>query len=188
MPANEYRLDAEFERLQAESLQTKSSVHSPILVELDEARLDALIEHVVGKPRPTRAPIQSLTPRHPYDESSKARIDSYHPGRWDTESDLVYMSPIVQTGPSPGEWDGTVIYASLPNLGTGVYLVSGIFSGYDITMSLHGPWGTTTAYNAVTSTTTSVLATATVNTGLFFTLNCKGTGLGYLSAIEIYPM
>jgi len=188
MLANEYRLDIEFERLQAEALQTKSSVHSPVIIELDDVRLDALIEQAFGKPRPTRSPLQSLTPRHPYDESSKARIDSYHPGRWDTESDLVYMSPIVQTGPSSGEWDGTVIYASLPNLGAGLYLVSGVFSGYDTTMSLHGPWGITTAYNAVTSTTTSVLATATVKKGLFFSLNCKGTGLGYLSAIEIYPM
>ena len=188
MIENEFQLDIEFERLQAESLHTKSSVQSPTIVTLDEARFDALVEHAFGKPRPTSSPLLSLTARHPYDESSKARIDSYHPGRWDTESDLVYMSPIVQVGATPAEWDGTVIYASLPNLGAGGYLVSGVFSGYDTTMSLHGPWGRTSAYNAKTSTTSTVLAKATVSTGLFFSMSCKGTGLGYLSAIDIYPM
>jgi hypothetical protein len=188
MIETERRLDTEFEHVQTESLTEKRTVVSPALIELDQAQFDALIARDFGIPLPTRTPLQSLTPRHPYDENSKARIDSYHPGRWDTESDLVYMNPIVQTGPSPGEWDGTVIYASLPNLGAGSYLVSGVFSGYDTTMSLHGPWGTTTAYNAQTSTTSTVLAMVTGGQGLFFTLNCKGTGLGYLSAIEIYGM
>ncbi len=170
MIANERRLDTEFENLQTESLLARRSVQSPVRIELDQEQLDAMAIKVFGKRRSSRTPLQALTPRHPYDESSKARIDSYHPGRWDTESDLVYMSPIVQTGPSPGEWDGTVIYASLPNLGSGSYLVSATFSGYDTTMSLHGPWGTTTAYNAQTSTTSTVLATVTVAKGLFFTL------------------
>lgn len=185
MISHETRLDPAFEAAQAEALQTRATVALPVSVSLSRAHFDEAIRTRLNIPVPTRSPLITLDARHPFDDATSARIDSYHPGRWDTESNLVFMSPIVQVGASPGEWDGTVIYAALPNLSTGVYVVSGVFSGHDITMSLSGPWGTTTAYNATTSITSVVLAQASVNHGLFFSMSCKGSGLGYLSGIQL---
>jgi hypothetical protein len=186
MPQLNEPIDAEFEKLQAEALLSKARVESAPFVTLDEEQFQALVQDQVQFAGMLQAPLITLTPRHPYDDATLARIDSYHPGRWDTESDLVFMSPIVQVGASPGEWDGTVIYVSIPSLASGTYLVSAVFSGYDTTMYLRGPWGETTAYNAQTSTNSTVLATAVVDQGLFFTLSCKGGGLGYLSTIQVF--
>lgn len=186
MNSIERHLDPEFEALQAEAIKVKSNAVLPFTVELTNEALNAAVRKQFDRPLPVNAPLIELSARHPYDDATTARIDSYHPGRWDTESNLVYMSPIVPTGPSPGEWDGTVVYAAFPNLASGVYLVSGVFSGYDITMSLSGPWGTTTAYNPTTDITSTVLAQASVNQGLFFSMSCKGSGLGYLSALQLF--
>jgi hypothetical protein len=182
----ERQIDPEFEAKQSEAFKSKSSVALSFAVEVTNEALSSAVQKQFDRPLPVNAPLVELSARHPYDDATAARIDSYHPGRWDTESNLVFMSPIVQTGASVGEWDGTVIYAAFPNLASGVYLVSGVFSGYDITMSLFGPWGTTTAYNPTTNISSVVLAQASVDQGLFFSMNCKGSGLGYLSALQLF--
>lgn len=181
-----HRLDPDFELRQAEAIRTKASGGLATKVEVSTAALFDAIRRQLDEPIPTRDPLIELTPRHPFDDATSARIDSYHPGRWDCESDLVYMSPIVQTGPSPGEWDGTVIYVTCPTLTSGVYLVGGYFSGYDTTLSLFGPWGTTTAYNPTTNVSSVVLAQASVSQGLSFSMSCKGSGLGYLASIQLF--
>jgi hypothetical protein len=56
------------------------------------------------------APSMELSVRHPYDPAGL--IDVYKPGRWDCTSNLLFMDTIVVTGPSPGEWDGTVAYGT----------------------------------------------------------------------------
>jgi hypothetical protein len=128
----------------------------------------------------------SLTARHPYDAAGF--MDSYKPGRWDCESNLVFMDVIRQVGPSAGEWDGTVVYGRFTAAADGTYLVVGNFSGYQVTMNLHGPWGNNTAYCATTSDHAQAMAlwAGTPGATLFFTINMTGPIIGYLESIQVY--
>ena len=138
------------------------------------------------------APTMELSARHPYDPAGL--IDVYKPGRWDCTSNLLFMDTIVSTGPSPGEWDGTVAYARFKAPANGVYLVVAHFSGYQTTMAVHGPWGTNTAYTASTSDVGTVISLwdATAGEDLGFTLNCTAPGgeasVGYLESIQVFNL
>ena len=138
------------------------------------------------------APTMELSARHPYDPAGL--IDVYKPGRWDCTSNLLSMDTIVMTGPSPGEWEGTVAYGTFKAPANGTYLVVAHFSGYQTTMELHGPWGNNTAYTATTSDTGVAISLWTANAGdnLSFTLNCTAPGgqasIGYLESIQIFNL
>jgi hypothetical protein len=127
-----------------------------------------------------------LTARHPYADAGYA--DFYHPGRWDCESDLV---SIHQVGASVGEWDGTVGYARFTAPAAGSYLVVVNFSGYQQTMSLNGPWGTSTAHTATTSDSSAATAIWDGAAGqtLYCTFSSRSddgyAGIAYLDSLQI---
>ena len=135
------------------------------------------------------AAMMELTARRPF--SDAGWMDVYHPGRWDCESDLVYMSSIVQVGASVGEWDGTVCYARFTAPSASGYLVVVNFSGYQQTMSLNGPWGTSTAHTATTSDAGASTALWNGNAGdtLFCTFSSRSddgyAGIAYLDSFQI---
>ena len=95
-----------------------------------------------------KAEVLKLTARHPYDPAGL--MDFYQPGRWDSTSDLVFMSSIV-TGPEPGMWDGTAGYVQCAAPADGDYLIVVHFTGYQQTMRIDGPWGTAPGHTASTS-------------------------------------
>jgi len=179
----------EFAIIQQQSLIDRKAVAAPNVARLPLLDLAELFETVFGneKPAPKQPPLVELSARVPY-SATYGWIDSYHPGRWDCESDLVFMSPIIQVGPSIGEWDGTVVYVSLPGVPAATYLVVGNFSGYDTTMHMNGPWGNVTAYTAATTDIGTVIALTNVTQGLYFSMSCKGTGLGYLESVQLFSM
>jgi hypothetical protein len=169
------------------ALAQRRRVDAPSVVRLDQRELAGRITKLLDEDAAhlsDQTPTLELSARVPY-AATLGRIDSYHPGRWDTESNLVFMSPIVQTGPSPGEWDGTVIYAVFNPPATGTFLIVANFSGYDTTMHLNGPWGDNTAYTAQTSDSGAAVALWTGGS-VSFTLICKGSGLGYLESIQVF--
>jgi len=133
-----------------------------------------------------------LTTRHPYDAAGL--MDVYKPGRWDCTSNLLYMFAIVATGPDPGEWDGSVVYANFKPSVPGTYLIVATFSGYQITMNLYGPWGVNTAYTPTTSDIGTAIAlwTAAAGDTLYFDLNFTApsgeAGLGYLESIQVFAL
>lgn len=178
----------EFAVIQQQALTDRRAVAAPNVLRRPMGDLSDLIVELFGdRPTPKQPPLVELSARVPY-SATYGWIDSYHPGRWDCESDLVFMSPIVQVGPSVGEWDGTVVYVSLPGVPPATYLVVGNFSGYDTTMHMNGPWGDVTAYTAATSDIGTVIALTTVTQGLYFSMSCKGSGLGYLESVQLFPM
>jgi hypothetical protein len=178
----------EFAVIQQQALTDQRAVAAPNVLRRSMLDLSDLIFEIFGdRPAPKQPPLVELSARVPY-SATYGWIDSYHPGRWDCESDLVFMNPIVQVGPSVGEWDGTVVYVSLPGVPPGTYLVVGNFSGYDTTMHMNGPWGDVTAYTAATTDIGTVIALTTVTQGLYFSMSCKGSGLGYLESVQLFPM
>jgi hypothetical protein len=90
--------------------------------------------------------VLDLTARHPYADAGS--MDFYQPGRWDCESDSVYMSTIQNPTGSPGLWTGTVGYGHFTAPADNLYVVVVNFSGYSSSqcMNLRGPWGKATAY------------------------------------------
>jgi hypothetical protein len=153
---------------------------------------DALLAALVADrlDRGLGTPVIELTARHPF--ADNGWIDVYQPGRWDCESDAVYLSSIVQVGPSPGEWDGSVCYARFTATAAGTYIVVVNFTGYQQTMSLNGPWGTTTAHTATTSDagTTTALWTANAGDTLFCTFSSRSdsgyAGLSFLDSFQVF--
>ena len=133
-------------------------------------------------------PVFEISTRHPYDAAG--RMDVHHPGRWDTSSDLIFMYPIVQTGPSVREWDGTVIYANYKTPVSGRFLVVGHFTGSQITMNLYGPWGKRSAFSATPSTAAAVTAfwTASAGDSLWLTMSCTGQIVGYVQSIQVFAV
>jgi hypothetical protein len=131
-----------------------------------------------------------LTSRKPYDDKL-GLMDVYMPGRWDTTSNLIFMEAIVQ-GQSIGEWDGTAVYAHFTPTTSGQHLIAVHFTGFQTTMRLHGPWGTTTATTATTSDAGAVMALANAMAGqsIYFTVDCvvpnNLAGTGYIEAIEAF--
>jgi hypothetical protein len=135
--------------------------------------------------------VMELTARQPYD-ATYGNIDVYQPGRWDTTENLIFMDTIVQTGPDPGEWDGSASYITFKPASDGSYLCVGNFSGSAITAQLDGPWGQTTAYTATASD--SGVVTAMYSTGQLFEFNLNFTaagnnyGIGYIESIQVFAV
>ena len=165
------------------SLEARRIGTAPSVAVLD---LDTL--HWYGKkPKQPAVPTLELSARHPWDAAGL--IDGYHVGRWDTSSDTIYMSPIVQTGPSPGEWDGTVLYGRFTAPAAGAYQIIATFYGWQITMRLSGPGApalATSIENAPVAVSSQVTLTAGQST--WFNLNCTGLYLGFLQKIQIVPV
>jgi len=140
----------------------------------------------VGRPSvlPETA-VMTLTARHPYDPAGF--MDVYKPGRWDCESNLVFMNVIVQ-GASPGEWDGTAVYARFTAPSAGKYLFIGNFSGHQITLNLGGPWGTSTGYCPTTADHAQATALSNMTAGQTVFFGCTMTGwiIGYLESLQVY--
>jgi hypothetical protein len=139
-------------------------------------------------------PLMELTARAPW--SDVGNMDSYHPGRWDTESNLVFMSPIVQVGPSVGEWDGTVIYVKFRPPAAGTYLVASTFGMYtdpsvgsQVQLDMHGPWGTASTHGPTTEPA-AITALWSANAGqtLGFSVTCVGGIMAYLQSVRLYPL
>jgi hypothetical protein len=176
-----------FEVFSAATLQERRAAKSPVVKATDRAKLIDLAGRLSGGPvnLPDTAAM-TLTARHPFDPAGY--MDVYHPGRWDCESNLVFMDVIRQVGQSAGEWDGSVVYARFTAPSAGSYLVVGNFSGYQITMNLSGPWGKTTAYCATTSdhAQATALWSGTAGGTLSFTINMTGPYLGYLESVQLY--
>lgn len=132
-----------------------------------------------------------LSARRPHDPAGL--MDFYRPGRWDSTSDLVYMSSIV-TGSSPGMWEGTVGYVNYKAAAAGTYLVAVHFSGHQITMKASGPWGNVTAFNATTAMNSTVMAlwNAAANATLYFSFSCTSpgnlAGVGFLRSVRVQPL
>lgn len=153
--------------------------------------LDRLTDIVKDNQRIDLGPLAlELTARQPYADAGYA--DFYHPGRWDCDTNLVYMSSIHQVGPSVGEWDGTVGYARFTAPATGSYIVVVNFSGYQQTMSLNGPWGTSTAHSATTSDSAAATAlwAGTAGENLYCTFSSKSdsgyAGIAYLYSFQVF--
>jgi hypothetical protein len=172
-------------------LRTRS-VFRPNAVRIDAGRLREIIRELnldvdldVGTPQ------LELTARQPY--APAGFIDMYQPGRWDCEFDTVFMSAIVQTGPSPGQWDGTAAYARFTAPAPGTYIVVVNFSGYQQTMRLNGPWGVTTAHCATTSdsaATSALWTAAAADETLYCTFSSKSdsglAGIAYLQSFQVF--
>ena len=176
-----------FEVFSAAVLQERRPTKSPKVLPVDRLQVADVATRIFARNiTPPGPAVMSLTARHPY--APAGFMDTYKPGRWDCESNLVFMDVITQVGPSPGEWDGTVVYARFTAPTDGAYLVLGNFSGYQITMNLHGPWGNNTAYCATTSDHAQAMAmwNGTAGNTLFFTINLTGPIIGYLESVQVY--
>src|SRR5262249_19109335 len=138
----------QFEAFPVEVLRERATAKSPQVLAIPAGQLAGIAGGILGR-KITLARTMSLTARNPFEAAGF--MDAYKPGRWDCESNLVFMDVIRQIGPNPGEWDGTVVYARFTTASHGTYLVVGNFSGYQVTMNMHGPWGNNTAYCATTS-------------------------------------
>lgn len=175
-------------------LKKRQKVKAPRVKRISWANLSKLVRDITADPFITfsKDPVMEISPRHPYDPLGL--MDVYKPGRWDCTSNLLFMETIV-TGGSPGVWDGTVVYANFKATQAGAYLIVGNFSGYQITMQLHGPWGNNTAYTATTSDRGAVIALWTAsaaNQSVYFTMNCitgnNQLGMGYLESIQVFML
>ena len=176
------------------ALKKRQKVKAPKVRRISLANLAKLVKDITADPFITfsKDPVMEISPRHPYDPLGL--MDVYRPGRWDCTSNLLFMETIV-TGSSPGAWDGTVAYANFKATQPGTYLIVGNFSGYKITMQLHGPWGNNTAYTATTSDKGAVVAiwtAAAANQSIYFTINCltgnNQLGMGYLESIQVFML
>jgi hypothetical protein len=131
-------------------------------------------------------PVMQLTAQHPFD--SKGLLDVYEPGRWDCSSDTIFMSPIVSTGPSVGQWEGSVVYGNFKPLTAGTFVVVGNFTGFSIAMGLSGPWGRTTELSS-NNIPAAVLAQWTGGpAGVSFSLSCTGLYLGFLQSVQVFRL
>jgi hypothetical protein len=130
-------------------------------------------------------PFLELSARHPYDQ--QGLIDGLWVGRWDTTSDQIFMNPIVVTG--PGQWTGTALYGNFKAPANSNYRVVANFYGYQISMTLNGPWGSKVA----TSVNNTPIALAgecpgTAGQSLWFTMACTGLYLGFAQKIQIFKI
>jgi hypothetical protein len=174
--------------LRLEDLEGRRSVEAPAAGRVDRTRLADMAAAMVLRPMQLLgAPVLELSARRPY--AANGLVDVFMPGRWDATSDLVFMD-VIETGPEPGEWTGSVAYVKFQPPAPGEYLVLGHFTGYQITAHLNGPWGDNTAYSATTSDAGVVAAlwNATAGEDLFFTVTFTGDILGYIQSIEVYQL
>jgi hypothetical protein len=163
------------------SLEARRVGQTPSVVRLD---LETLLGCKPGKKPQKPVVVLELSARHPWDDAGL--IDGYHVGRWDSSTDTIYMSPIVQTGPTIGEWDGTVLYGKFTAPAAGTYQIVATFYGWQITMRLSSPAApalATSVENAPTTVSTQVTLAAGQKT--WFNLNCTGLYLGFLQKIQV---
>jgi hypothetical protein len=159
---------------------------------------DAEMAHRVGEriaenvPLPDTQPVLRLSARHPYDPLGG--IDGMTVGRWDTSYDYFFMDPITATGPSVGEWEGSVLYCRFQPPSSGDYVgavhyIGGYWS--TITMHLSGPSGTGTASNPSNYfNEPSVVAAKWTIPGdpTEFDIWCTGLYGGWITAIEVFQI
>lgn len=164
----------------------------PTVQRVSQTRLAELLFGAAHGMIALNTPVMELTARRPYD-ATHGLVDVYQPGRWDCTSDLIFMDSIV-TGATPGEWEGSAAYVQFKAPAKSTYLVAGHFTGYECTMWMHGPWGSNSAYTAVTTDTGAVVALWDAHAGdaLSFTMNCTSPenlpSIGYIKSIEIYKL
>jgi hypothetical protein len=170
-------------------LETRGRIANIHFERVSEDTLVDLFTPLVREPlKPPKGPaILELSARYPYN-ATLGRLDCYQPGRWDTESNLIYMDPIVQTGPSPGEWDGSVLYGTFNPPANGYYIFAVNFTGWNCTMYLGGPWGTKSAYTALTTDSGVVAALWAGNAPMGFGMSCKGSGLGFVASVQVFAL
>lgn len=182
--------DSDFS-LTLDQLQAHQSVDIPRVKRMGRTQLAKQVANLTIKAKANllaTPPVMELTARQPY--TAAGFMDFFKPGRWDCESNLVLMSAIRQTGPSPGQWDGTVGYLRFKAPKIGNYVIVINFTGYLITMQLVGPWGTHTAFSPTASSTGVVTASWSGAKGqqVFFTISCKGSIMGYLQSAQVFSV
>ena len=178
------------EELRGPTPSERVTIEAPKVERLSSDRLSEFASELTSKRFRIPQLIMELTARVPYD-ATHGNIDVFMPGRWDTSSNLIFMDSIV-TGASVGEWEGSAAYIMFKPPSPGTYLAVGHFTGYQTTMHLYGPWGTSTAYTAETSDTGAVTAVWDADGPMEFTMNCtapdNGYGLGYIESIQVFEL
>jgi hypothetical protein len=174
-----------------EQLALHRSVKAPQIEPMTRGEVVELAKNRLKLPfTPIFGTVMALSARQPSD-GAYGNLDVYMPGRWDTTSDLIFMDAIV-TGTTGGEWTGSVGYVKFTPKTTGNHLVAVHFTGSDITMRLHGPWGTQTAMTTSVTQTGVVLALWSGNAeqSLSFQIDCVAPsdlpGLGYIKSIQAF--
>ncbi|MCU1260905.1 MAG: hypothetical protein JWO80_3790 [Bryobacterales bacterium] len=153
---------------------------------ISEAGLAKLVSQLTKGPVALKPPVMQLSARQPYD-SVNGLVDMYQPGRWDATSDLIYMQPIVHPNPaSPGEWTGSAGYITFHPPSSGTYVMMVHFFGYQVTMSLNGPAGTTTASSF--SNTPAAVAMLFSGGPTGFSFACTGIYLGFVQSIQAFQV
>jgi hypothetical protein len=170
-------------RLGAPTLKQLASqrlVDAPYVKALTRAQLAKVEPAFAAAPSPTV--VMALSARKPFGQ--RGYIDVYKPGRWDCESDQVFLDPIVVS--SPGVWTGSVVYGNFTAPTTKSYLLAVHFYGWDITLKLSGPFGDVTAHSLQNQ---AAVATAQYQLSqgqkTWFQFNCVGIYLGFLTKIEM---
>ena len=168
-------------------------VLTPTVERVSGARLADIASGIANQKLALTAPaLMELTARRPYD-AAYGLVDVFMPGRWDCTSDLIFMHSIV-TGASPGQWEGSAAYVQFKAPAAATYLVAGHFTGYQCTMSMHGPWGHNSATTEVTTDAGAVVALwdGKAGDGLYFSMNCTAPNnlpsIGYIKSIDIYQL
>ncbi|SRR6266540_1018969 len=170
--------------LSAAAFKKRQTGRPPEVKAVPQEKLIEIASSVFGrKINLARAPTAVFTARHPYDTAGYMNV--IEAARWDSQYTLVYMN--VLDGPF-GEWANTwvEVYFTAPEKGT--YFVAATFSGDQITMEMHGPWGKSTAYCATTSDSALVtgLWTGAAGENLSFNLDARGEIMAFLESVQIW--
>ena len=173
---------------------TKRKVEVPRLQALTHAQLGAIVSDRLGSQIILiKLPVLWLTARNPYNPTT-GRVDVYMPGRWDTESNSIFMDTIVVPGQN-SSWDGSVAYVYFHPQAVGSHLVAVHFTGYQTTATLSGPWGNVTASTATTSDSgvaaalwSATAAGSTMEFDVSFTSANGLAGLGYIESIQVFEL
>lgn len=153
----------------------------PRLPALSSAELASIAAERHQRDVELRALAMELSARHPYDAAGL--MDFYQPGRWDTSTDLVYMT---------SDFDGNAAagYVQYTAPTGGDHLVAVSFTGYQTTLRVWGPWGMVSAYSDTTSS--NAVATALWNgaagASLYFNFSFTGGIIGYLRSVRIHQL
>jgi hypothetical protein len=161
-------------------LASQRLVETPYVKALTRAQLAKAEPLLAAAPSPTV--VMTLSARKPFGQ--RGSIDVYKPGRWDCESDQVFLDPLVVS--SPGVWTGSVVYGKFTAPTTKKYLLVVHFYGADITLKLSGPFGDVTAHSFQNQATVAT-AQYQLSQGqkTWFQFNCVGFYLGFLTKIEM---
>ena len=127
------------------------------------------------------APAMLLSARRPHDDGGF--LDMFKPTRWDSTSDLIYMSADYDNNFSRG-------YVRFTTAGGGQFLVSIRLSGHQTTLRVSGPWGLVSAFSATTSDhpTATALWTGAAGASLDFSFSFSGGIIGYIEQIAVHAL